>query len=157
MTVGARFKKRIKRHRNSTDLSQSSQLYLDSAEANNRQYKIFGAISAFSIFLLLIFYKIGLFTRTPSTYIAGSATQKFEESTNALLSAWGQAGEALKFANLPSLGQGYLTVTTMVVQQGINTLNLNTSSHTHSLRLPCTQIKWRRSRVSTYFIERHPN
>ena len=112
---------RVKRHRNSTHLSQRSQLYLDSTEASNRQYKIFGAISAFSIFLLLILYKIGLFTRTPSTYIAGSATQKFEESRNALLSAWGQTGEALKFANLPSLGQGYLTVTAMVVQQGINT------------------------------------
>jgi len=39
-----------------------------------------------------------------------------EESTNKILSAWGQAGEALKFANLPSSGQGTLTINAKVVQ-----------------------------------------
>ena len=111
---------RSKKARGSNDLelSKRSQMYLDSSEAKSKQYKILSAVGLISLILILVLYKVGLFSRK-SDYIVGSSTQRFEEGTNKILSAWGQAGEALKFANLPSSGQGYLTVSALVVQEGI--------------------------------------
>lgn len=93
-------------------------MYLDSSEAKGKQYKILSAVGLISLVLILVLYKIGLFSSNKSEYIVGSTTQKFEEGTNKILSAWGQAGEALKFANLPSSGQGYLSVSALVIQKG---------------------------------------
>lgn len=107
---------------NDSDLSKRSQMYLDSSQANNKQYKILSAVGLISIIVILVLYKVGLFSasKSKSEYIVGTRTQRIEESTNKILSAWGQSGEALKFANLPSSGQGYLSVNAMVVQQGTN-------------------------------------
>eukprot|EP01084_Bolivina_argentea_P134270 236862_1 len=100
------------------DITKRSQMYLDSKEATKKQFKILSIVGFVSIIVLLLLYKFGLFSRkSKMEYIVGSTTQTFEESTNKLLSSWGSSHEALKFANLPSIAQGYLTVNAMVIQK----------------------------------------
>eukprot|EP01084_Bolivina_argentea_P267129 453362_1 len=110
---------RSKKAKGDSDLKYGNN-NLKNEEAQRKQYKLFGGIGVISFIIILILYSNGnlsLFSSSKqSGYIIGTKTQKAEEATNKILSAWGQQGEALKFANLPSSGQGYLTVTAMVVQ-----------------------------------------
>ena len=129
---------RTKRAKTSnTELTQRSQMYLDSNAATKKQYKLLAAVALISTVVIVILYRIGLFSNKPrNRYVPGTSTQKFEETTNKILRSWGSSYEALKFANLPSTGirfihliqlqrtyynvitaQGYLTVKAMVSQK----------------------------------------
>ena len=89
-----------------------------------------GVIGVVTLTIIFILYSNGSLSSNSSSkssttttknskYIIGTKTQKAEEATNQILSAWGQQGEALKYANLPSSGQGFLTVSAMVVKDGM--------------------------------------
>ena len=115
---------RSKKSKGDSDLSYHGNINKND-DAKQKQYKILGGIGVVTVIILLILYSNGSLSSSSSKskYIVGQRTQKAEEATNQILSAWGQQNEALKFANLPSSGQGYLTVSAMVVQEGIDILH----------------------------------